>query len=149
MSSPFETTDAPAQPISKSNLRQQVTAWLMTAIFQGRYRSGQRLIVQQIANACHASPTPIREALVELASLGLVELVPNRGAVVQPFGPREIVEISEVRRLLEVEAALSPMDVSPTRRWTAWSGNSCIWRPCPVTRSGTDEPGRSITGCTA
>jgi DNA-binding GntR family transcriptional regulator len=47
----------------------------------------------------------VREALVELASLGLVDLLPNRGAVVQPFGPPEIREISQLRRLLEVEAA--------------------------------------------
>ena len=46
----------------------------------------------------------MREALVELASLGLVDLLPNRGAVVQPFGPQEIREISQIRRLLEVEA---------------------------------------------
>jgi DNA-binding GntR family transcriptional regulator len=77
----------------------------MTGIFQGRFRSGQRLIVQDIARAYQASPTPVREALVELASLGLVDLLPNRGAVVQPFGPQEIREISHIRRLLEVEAA--------------------------------------------
>jgi len=77
----------------------------MTGIFQGRFRSGQRLIVQDVARAYQASPTPVREALVELASLGLVDLLPNRGAVVQPFGPQEIREISRIRRLLEVEAA--------------------------------------------
>lgn len=94
----------PAEPVTRGNLRQQVTARLMTAIFQGRFESGQRLVVQNLASAYQASPTPVREALVELASLGLVELLPNRGAVVQPFGPREVREISEVRRLLEVEA---------------------------------------------
>lgn len=99
-----ETTDIPAEPVSRGNLRQQVTARLMTGIFQGRFRSGQRLVVQNLAQAYQASPTPVREALVELASLGLVVLLPNRGAVVQPFGPQEIREISEVRRLLEVEA---------------------------------------------
>jgi DNA-binding GntR family transcriptional regulator len=76
----------------------------MTGIFQGRFRSGQRLVVQSLASAYQASPTPVREALVELANLGLVELLPNRGAVVQPFGPQEIREISHIRRLLEVEA---------------------------------------------
>lgn len=100
-----ETAEIPAEPVSRGNLRQQVTSRLMTAIFQGRFRSGQRLVVDNLAGAYQASPTPVREALVELASLGLVALIPNRGAVVQPFGPQEIREISEVRRLLEVEAA--------------------------------------------
>ena len=99
-----ESPSLPAEPLVRGNLRQQVTKRLMTAIFQGRFRSGQRLVVQTLAATYKASPTPIREALVELASLGLVELLPNRGAVVQPFGPCEVREISGVRRLLEVEA---------------------------------------------
>jgi DNA-binding GntR family transcriptional regulator len=86
----------------------------MTGIFQGRFRSGQRLVVQSIASAFQASPTPVREALVELASLGLVELLPNRGAVVQPFGPQEIREISDIRRLLEVEATRCACGRAPT-----------------------------------
>ncbi len=105
-----DATEIPAEPVSRGNLRQQVTARLMTAIFQGRFRSGQRLVVQALSQAYDASPTPVREALVELASLGLVTLLPNRGAVVQPFGPQEIHEISEVRRLLEVEAARRASD---------------------------------------
>src|SRR5579883_1646889 len=98
-------TDLPMEPVARGSLRQQVTSRLMTGIFQGRFRSGQRLVVQDLATAYQASPTPVREALVELASLGLVDLLPNRGAVVQPFGPQEIREISQLRRLLEVEAA--------------------------------------------
>ena len=92
------------EPVSRGCLRQQVSARLMMGIFQGRFRSGQRLVVQDLASAYKASPTPVREALVELASLGLVDLLPNRGAVLLPFGPRETREISEIRRLLEVEA---------------------------------------------
>jgi DNA-binding GntR family transcriptional regulator len=107
MSRQSEATSIPAEPVTRGNLRQQVTARLMTAIFQGRFRSGQRLVVQALSRAYEASPTPVREALVELASLGLVTLLPNRGAVVQSFGPKEIREISEVRRLLEVEACRS------------------------------------------
>ena len=113
MSSRREAVDWPAEPVSRGNLRQQVTSRLMTGIFQGRFRSGQRLVVQNLASACQASPTPVREALVELASLGLVELLPNRGAVVQPFGPQEIREISDIRRLLEVEAVRCAMRPDP------------------------------------
>lgn len=77
---------------------------MVTAIFAGRMPSGQRLVVQQLATTYEVSPTPVREALVELASLGLVDLLPNRGAIVRPFGPTEVREISQVRRLLETEA---------------------------------------------
>ena len=61
--------------------------------------------MQQFAKTYDVSPTPIREALVELASLGLVDLLPNRGAIVRPFGPQEVSEISQIRRVLETEAA--------------------------------------------
>jgi DNA-binding GntR family transcriptional regulator len=99
-----EPSGIPAEPVARGNLRQQITSRLMTGIFLGRFQSGQRLIVQGLAEAYDASPTPVREALVELASFGLVDLLPNRGAIVQPFGPAEIREISQIRRLLESEA---------------------------------------------
>lgn len=91
-------------PISRGNLRSQVTSRILKGVFQGRLRSGQRLIVQGLAKAHGVSPTPVREALVELASMGIVDLLPNRGAVVRSFGAQEVEEISEIRRLLEVEA---------------------------------------------
>jgi DNA-binding GntR family transcriptional regulator len=104
MSPEREVTGYPAEPVTRGCLREQITSRLMTGIFLGHFRSGQRLIVQNLAESYQASPTPVREALVQLASFGLVELMPNRGAVVQPFGPQEIREISQIRRLLEAEA---------------------------------------------
>jgi DNA-binding GntR family transcriptional regulator len=102
-----DIADLRGEPISRGNLRAQVTARLMTGIFAGSLRSGQRLVVQQLAKAYVVSPTPVREALVEMASLGLVDLLPNRGAIVRPFGPTEVREITQVRRLLETEATRS------------------------------------------
>ncbi len=99
-----EIAELRGDPISRGNLRAQVTARLVTGIFAGSLRSGQRLVVQHLAKTYEVSPTPVREALVELASLGLVDLLPNRGAIVRPFGPAEVSEISQIRRLLETEA---------------------------------------------
>jgi len=119
MSTDPSGTEWPIEPVARGNLRQQVSARLMTAIFQGRFRSGQRLVVQDLASSYQASPTPVREALLELASLGLVALLPNRGAVVQPFGPEEIREISDVRRLLEVEATRRACGRAPEEELSA------------------------------
>jgi DNA-binding GntR family transcriptional regulator len=94
-------------PVSRGGLRQQVTSRILTGVFVGRFASGQRLIVQRLATAYEVSPTPVRESLVELAALGVVELLPNRGAVVLPFGPAQVREISQVRRVLEVESTRS------------------------------------------
>ncbi len=90
-------------PISRGNLRQQVTSRILAAVFQGGFHSGQRLVVQRLSELYEVSPTPVREALVELAALGIVELLPNRGAVVLPFGPQQVREISQIRRVLEAE----------------------------------------------
>lgn len=50
------------------------------------------------------SHTPVREALVALAGIGVIDLVPNRGAVVRQVTPKEVREVCQVRRALECEA---------------------------------------------
>jgi len=48
----------------------------------------------------------VRDALSELDSIGLVVRVPNRGAYVRELTPKEVIEIYEVREILEVAAAM-------------------------------------------
>jgi DNA-binding GntR family transcriptional regulator len=98
------TTD---ERIARGHMREQVMSRVLAAVFHGQFRSGQRLIVQQLSERYQVSTTPVREALLELAGLGVVQLLPNRGAIVRPFGPREVREISQIRRVLEVEATRS------------------------------------------
>ena len=98
-------TESPeTSSISRSGLRDQVTQRILNDVFERRLPSGSRLIVQRLAERLSVSPTPIREALIELAGLGIVDLLPNRGAVVRPFGADELGQISQVRRVLEAEA---------------------------------------------
>lgn len=85
-------------------LRPMVTGSLMSAIFTRKVVAGDRLIVMKLAKQLGVSASPVREALVELAAVGLVNLLPNRGAVCLPFGPCELREVFHVRRLLEAEA---------------------------------------------
>ena len=91
--------------ILRTGLREKVTEQLLTNIFEGRFKPGEQLVVQRIAQMLGVSPTPVREGLVELAGLGVVKLIPNHGAVVKPFGREELKEMSQVRRVLEAEAA--------------------------------------------
>jgi DNA-binding GntR family transcriptional regulator len=100
-----EHLDAVDEQIARGHFRQQVTARILSGVFQGRFRSGQRLVVANLTRMYGVSPTPVRESFVELASLGIVELLPNRGAVVLPFGRDEVRDIVQMRRVLEVEAA--------------------------------------------
>jgi DNA-binding GntR family transcriptional regulator len=93
------------EAVPRGTLRQQVMIRVLTAIFEGNFRAGEHLVVHRLAEQYQVSPTPVREALVELAGFGMMKLLPNRGAVVLPFGPQQAREISQVRRVLEVEAA--------------------------------------------
>jgi len=94
-------TSPASEPIFKPDLVHR----MLLSIFGGTWKAGERLREEKLAAFFNVSRTPIREALQELAAVGLVELRPNCGALVAAFGPREVEEIYEVRALLESEAA--------------------------------------------
>lgn len=100
-----QTNSQQLEPLSRSSgLRSDVTARLISAVFRGEINEGDRLVVQKLARDLGVSATPVREALVELESIGLVENIPNRGAVCHALGQKQIREIYQIRRILEVEA---------------------------------------------
>jgi DNA-binding GntR family transcriptional regulator len=84
--------------------RERVVATIVDDIVKGRINGGDRLVAHEIASRIGVSVTPVREALAELAGIGLVDLSPNRGAKVHVFSPREIRDVCRVRRALECEA---------------------------------------------
>jgi DNA-binding GntR family transcriptional regulator len=84
--------------------RQVVTQRLLESVIEGRLEEGTRLRVEHLSDQLGVSVTPIRESLVELAGIGMVELRPNRGAMLRPFGPQQLREIYDLRRILESEA---------------------------------------------
>lgn len=96
---------SPSGTFSHGQRRSTIVQAVLTEIFHGRLRAGQRLITQDLADRFGVSHTPIREALIELGALGIIEWHPNRGAVVRPVTSRDVAEVCEVRRLLECEAA--------------------------------------------
>jgi len=87
--------------------RQAVVRSVLTDVFKGRLRAGERLVTQALAGRFGVSHTPVREALIELAGIGVVDLLPNRGAVVRRVTGRDVLEVCQVRRALECEAARS------------------------------------------
>lgn len=81
------------------------TELIRAAIVEGCFAPGERLKEEELAQELGISRTPVREALLMLQSEGLVESVPNRGAVVRAYTPAEIEELYELRALLEGFAA--------------------------------------------
>jgi len=78
---------------------------LRAAIVENRYRPGQRLVEQRIAAELGLSRTPVREALRILEAEGLVVSERNRGAIVRPLSPTEVVDLYGLRIRLESYAA--------------------------------------------
>ena len=67
----------------------------------GAYPPGTRLDEVSLARRFGVSRTPIREALIELAASGLVEIRPRRGAFVREIGIPALIEMFEVMAELE------------------------------------------------
>ncbi|MBC7454099.1 MAG: GntR family transcriptional regulator [Massilia sp.] len=71
----------------------------------GTFAPGQHLDETELAARFNVSRTPIRETLIQLASMGLVVIRPRRGAVVAELGPQQLVEMFEVMSELEATCA--------------------------------------------
>ena len=87
--------------------RHTIVQSLMADVVHGRLRAGEHLVTQELAQRFGVSHTPIREALIALAGAGVIDLLPNRGAVVRRVSPKEVREVCQVRRALECEATRS------------------------------------------
>jgi DNA-binding GntR family transcriptional regulator len=84
--------------------RRAIVDSLLRDVFQGRLRAGQHLVTRELADRFGVSHTPVREALISLAGIGVIDLLPNRGAVVRRVSAQGIAEVCQVRRALECEA---------------------------------------------
>jgi DNA-binding GntR family transcriptional regulator len=70
-------------------------------IVEGNIPDGARVPERQLCAMLGISRTPLREALKVLASEGLVELLPNRGARVRQLGERDLAELFDIMGGLE------------------------------------------------
>ena len=78
---------------------------LREAILTGSLPPGSRLRAEPLAERLRTSRTPVREALMLLAREGLVDIEPRRGAVVRPFDASDLLDLYDVRGLIEPHAA--------------------------------------------
>lgn len=73
-------------------------------IVLGRRHPRERLVEQDLCTDFDTHRGDVRLALFELEKMGIVERIPNRGAIVRDLKPREVSEIYDVREELEVMA---------------------------------------------
>ncbi|HWA38333.1 MAG TPA: GntR family transcriptional regulator [Burkholderiales bacterium] len=90
--------------IARRPLHEEAVDRLRDLIVQGRLSPGERLNERLLCERLGISRTPLREAIKLLATEGLVELLPNRGAVVSAVDPDRIAEALTVMGALEALA---------------------------------------------
>jgi DNA-binding GntR family transcriptional regulator len=105
------TEDSPGSQVGK--LAQQ----LAELVLSGEVAPGIKLDEQVLAQRFQVSRTPVREALRQLASTGLIELRPNRGAFVTTITPEQLEEMFVAMAELEATCArLAAMSMTPIER---------------------------------
>src|ERR1039457_1435289 len=87
--------------ISRLALHDQVAARLRTMLVEGRIAPGAKLLERELCAQLRVSRTPLREAIKLLGAEGLVDLLPNRGAVAVKLSEVDVLNAFEVLALLE------------------------------------------------
>ena len=90
--------------VKQGLIRDDVLSSLRAAILDRTYQPGEHLIETELARQFGTSRGPVRDAIKELAQEGLVVIQAHKGGVVATFSPQDILEISELRILVEGHA---------------------------------------------
>lgn len=88
---------ARGEPGLRTSLVHTVYAAILDALDQGMLRPGDRIVASDLAQRMGLSRAPVREALAMLAGQGVVELHPDRGAVLRALTLGDLAAIYEVR----------------------------------------------------
>ncbi|BBK44674.1 GntR family transcriptional regulator [Allostella vacuolata] len=91
-------------PIVRQSLHEAVVGRVRDMITEGELAPGSRIHEGNLGRALGVSRTPLREALKFLASEGLIELVPTRGAVVRRLTAQDVQDALAVLGGLEAQA---------------------------------------------
>lgn len=88
-------------PMPRQGLHGEVVSRLRLRIVEGQIAPGAKLNERELSESLQVSRTPLREAIKMLAAEGLVELLPNRGAVAAQLSRQDVVDAFEVIAGLE------------------------------------------------
>lgn len=85
-------------------VREEAARTLRQAIMNGRLLPGQRLVEKEICELLGISRPPVREAMRELEGEGLIQNIPNRGAIVATITADDAISMVEVQGALVAQA---------------------------------------------
>ncbi|EGR0412394.1 GntR family transcriptional regulator [Vibrio cholerae] len=89
----------------ESTKSENLTEYLIEAIVEGQIAPGSKISEPELAKQFQVSRGPLREALMRVEGLGLIERIPHIGARVTQLSPIKLVELYAVREALEGMAA--------------------------------------------
>ncbi len=112
------------------------------AILSGRYAGGSRVREVEVCELAKVSRTSVRQALTLLAAEGFVELRPNRGAVVIDWTDTNLLEIFDLRAMLEAYGASLAAQRASLQETTAMREEAVNF--CSLIRSGGTADMRQI-----
>ena len=136
---PNDLADDPARkPIVRHNLHDAIVSRVRDMIIEGRLAPGARIHEGNLGQELGVSRTPLREALKYLASEGLLELSPGRGAVVRKFLAKDVQDSLIVLAHLESLAGRSRARAPQTTR--SVRSAPCMTRCCGIMRCATASP---------
>ena len=90
--------------IPRAALHGQVTHRLRQMLVENQIQPGAKLNERALCEGLNVSRTPLREAIKTLAAEGLVELLPNRGAVAASLSAEDVIHTFEVMACLEAQS---------------------------------------------
>lgn len=91
--------------IKKQTISDNISRYLRDQIMTQKLRAGDRIVESQVAKDLGVSQAPVREALLQLEGMGLVESKPYVGCYVLPFNTEIINQAFELRNMLEAYSA--------------------------------------------
>jgi len=94
----------PILPVARASLHEQVALRLRQMLVEGRIPPGAKLNERELSIILSVSRTPLREAIKMLAAEGLVELLPNRGAIAVELSEADVLNTFEVMAGLEAQS---------------------------------------------
>jgi len=105
------------QKIRINSLKEQVINAIRNAIIEGKFRPGEKIPEQELAEQLGVSRTPIREAIHILEQQGLVLIVPKSGTFVAEVDPEEVQDSLYTRIALEELAMRQAIERSNPEEW--------------------------------
>jgi DNA-binding GntR family transcriptional regulator len=88
------------QPLTRT-MSSQITTRIREKILSGAYAPGSALLQDAIAAEFGTSKIPVREALVQLRSEGLLDIYAHRGFQVRPVSAQDVAEVFRLRLAVE------------------------------------------------